>query len=66
VRDALEASRRRFERDRERGVPAEETAAFVAERLAPLAEAHAAAGLAFEPGALLAEAAGDASPTLEP
>jgi HK97 family phage portal protein len=66
VRDALEASRRRFERDRERGVPAEETVAFVAERLSPLAEAHAAAGLAFEPGALLAEAAGDASPTLEP
>lgn len=66
VRDALKASRRRFERDRGRGVPVEETVAFVAERLAPLAEAHAAAGLAFDPEALAREAAGDASPTLEP
>lgn len=65
VRDAVSATRKRWERDRAKHVPVEETIAFVADRLAPLAEAHAAAGLPFSAEALIAEAAGDASGTID-
>ena len=58
VSDAIEATRRRVERDRQRGVPLEETVAFVSQRLAPLARAHAAAGLPFSAQDIVARACG--------
>ena len=66
MRDAVGCVRRRFERDGEKGVPAEETIAFAAERLAPVAEAYRAAGMVFDSAGFIAEAlAGDSAATLD-
>lgn len=49
TRDAADSIRRRYRRDQEHGVPMHATIDFAVKRLAPLAEAHAAAGLEFSP-----------------
>lgn len=65
VQDAVDHSRVRWERDRAKGVPVEETIAFVAERLAPLVDAHDRAGLSFSVADVLARATGDAAAIID-
>jgi len=65
--DAMAACRRRVEADRHKGRPREETLAFVAARLEPIAEAYTRAGRAFDPQAVAAgllPASGDGASTL--
>lgn len=66
VRDAAACIRRRHESDIKRGRSTEDTVAFAAEKLAPIVEAHHAAGLDFDPDAFVAAALGDTAGTISP
>jgi hypothetical protein len=66
ARDAVACIRRRWESDRAKGRPEDETIAFAATKLAPLAEAYQAAGFAFDSAGFVAQAlAGDAPGMIE-
>jgi len=66
LRDAVAATRRRWESDQRKGRPIEETIAFAATKLGPIAEAYGRAGVAFFPELFATRAlAGDAPTTIE-
>ncbi len=64
MRDAVTCIRRRYEADVAKGRSSEDTVSFAATKLAPIAEAYARAGLAFDAGAFIALALPDSSATM--